>query len=213
MPSRRYDSPLRAGQAQETRARILSAALDLMVTAPEGDEIGLDRIAAHAGVERRTLFRHFDTREALFAAAFDVLNARLGLSRYPADTTGLLAGPPAAFAAFDGHEGAIRAAIHTRAGRTMREGMLPERRAAFAALLDRHAPDLPPDCRAEVLALIHLLYSAPAWEVLKDYGGLTGAQAGRAAAWALSLILSAVGEGTTEADFSDKGKDHADDRI
>ena len=211
MPARRYDSPLRASQAQETRARILSAALDLLVTAPEGEEIGLDRIAAHAGVERRTLFRHFDTREALFIAAFDVLNTRLGLSGYPTDLAELLAGPPAAFAAFDRQEGAIRAAIHARAGRAMRHGMLPERRAAFAALLDRHASALAPDRRAEVLALIHLLYSAPAWEVLKDYGGLTGEEAGRAAAWALSLILSAVGEGTTEADRSHKDQDHADD--
>ncbi|NKF31230.1 TetR/AcrR family transcriptional regulator, partial [Pseudomonas sp. BGM005] len=44
--------------------------------------------------------------------------------------------------------------------------------------------------RAE--ALFHLLYSAGAWDILKDYAGLTGQEAGEAASWAMQVILKAA---------------------
>lgn len=191
-PRRSYESPLREAAAQATRARIVEAALGLMVEGPEGEDIPLDAIAARAGVERRTLFRHFATREALFQAVFAELNTRLGLPGLPRSEEDLRNGPVNAFAAFDGQEHAIRAAIHSRAGRAMRAGTIADRRAAFEAALARRLGGLAPDKRVQVLALVHLLYSAPAWEVLKDYGGLDGPGAGRAAQWALSLVLGAI---------------------
>ncbi len=56
---------------------------------------------------------------------------------------------------------------------------------------------LPADRARTVEALAHLLYSASAWETLKDYGGLTGIEAGEAASWALQTILSAAGANET----------------
>jgi AcrR family transcriptional regulator len=57
--------PLRA-DAQRNRARILEAAE--MVFAEKGSGVGVDDIAAAAGVGVGTLYRHFPTKEALIEA-------------------------------------------------------------------------------------------------------------------------------------------------
>jgi len=59
---------------------------------------------------------------------------------------------------------------------------------------------LPPEDATRIEALAHLLYSAAAWEVLKDYGGLTGAEAGQIAAWALERLMSAAASPSADAD-------------
>jgi AcrR family transcriptional regulator len=56
--------PIRDRKAEETRARIAEAALDLFAT--QGYvETTIDQIAAAAGVGRRTIFRYFDTKQAI----------------------------------------------------------------------------------------------------------------------------------------------------
>ena len=210
MPSspRRYRSPLRDEQTQQTRERILAALGGLMETAGERDEISMDMVAEAAGVERRTVFRHFESRDALFRACFQWLNTRLGAEPAPKTPAQLLASLRSAFRAFDAQEGAMRAAIHSPSGREMRIATVTARRAAFADCLAEVTAGLLPAERARVEALAHLLYSAPAWEVLKDYGGLTGDQAGEAAAWALEVILSAITPGNaTLADASPADKE------
>jgi AcrR family transcriptional regulator len=194
---RPYRSALRDEQAKATRDRILAATIDLMQT----DETApIDAIARAAGVERRTVFRHFETREALLAEAFLWLNDRLGIVVAPADPAALASAIRSGFARMDGLEGAVRAGLHSRAGREMRLASLPRRQAAFAASLAPVTATLDPAARARVEALAHLLFSAAAWEVLKDYGGLTGAEAGEAAAWALERLLSAAASATPPAD-------------
>jgi AcrR family transcriptional regulator len=64
--------PLRVQKAKETRSRIADAALDLFV-ARGFTETTIDEIAQAAGVGRRTVFRHFPTKEAIL---FDHLAVR-----------------------------------------------------------------------------------------------------------------------------------------
>jgi AcrR family transcriptional regulator len=194
---RTYRSPLREEQAKATRERILAAAIDLMQAE---EEASMEAIARAAGVERRTVFRHFETREALLGAAFQWLNDRLGVVVAPNDPGALAQAIRDGFARMDSLEGAVRAGLHSRAGREMRLANLPRRRAAFAASLAPVTAGLPPADKARIEALAHLLYSAAAWEVLKDYGGLTGAEAGQTAAWALERLLSAAASAAANAD-------------
>lgn len=204
---RAYRSPLREAQSQETRTRILDAALDLMAKAASDTDLTIEAIARAAAVERRTVFRHFESRDALLAEAFQRLGERLGVPTEPATRDALLHGPRAAFAVFDAHDGTIRTALHSPAGRAMRLQSVARRQAAFAAALDRDLAHLPGPVRAQVEAVAHLLFSASAWEVMKDYGGLSGAQAGQAAAWALQAMLSAVARGELPADEPTLTKD------
>lgn len=197
---RAYNSPLREEKSRETREAILTALFSLMSSAAMPDEIGMEAIAQEAGVQRRTVFRHFASKDDLLAAFWPWLNARIGASIAPATAQDIVDGPRQAFPLFDAHEAAMRAALHSRTGREMRMGTVPTRRRNFSRALDPALASLPAEEARKVEALAHLLYSASAWEVLKDYGGLTGTQAGEAASWALELILSAIGPGETPAD-------------
>ncbi|MCZ0737672.1 TetR/AcrR family transcriptional regulator [Phreatobacter sp. AB_2022a] len=194
--TRSYNSPLREEKARETREAILGALYRLMSAAGAPDEISMDAIASEAGVQRRTVFRHFPTKDDLLTAFWPWLNALMGASIAPKDAKEIIKGPLEAFPRFDAHEAAIRASLHSRTGRDMRAGMVAGRRRHFARALAPRLADLPPVDARKIEALAHLLYSASAWEVLKDYGGLTGARAGEAASWALETILAAVAAGS-----------------
>ena len=178
-----------------------------MSEAAAPDEIGMEAIAQRAGVQRRTVFRHFATREELLVAFWPWLNAKIGASPAPHDMRDVIDGPRNAFPRFDAHEAAMRAALHSRTGREMRMDTVTGRRALFAGALAPVLTRLPPAEAQKVEALAHLLFSASAWEGLKDYGGLTGAPAGETASWALELILSAVSPGDHSADVTSQAKE------
>ena len=68
MPStRKYELKRRAEQMGETRLRITEAAIDLHGTVGPS-RTTMSAVAERAGVERRTLYRHFPTEADLFAA-------------------------------------------------------------------------------------------------------------------------------------------------
>lgn len=191
--ARAYNSPLREEKARETREAILTALYDLMAAAGEAPEdISTEAIAQQAGVQRRTLFRHFASKEELLAAFWPWLNARIGVSATPETVRDVIDGPLRTFHRFDAHEAAMRGALHSPTGRKMRMATVTNRRASFRRALAPALASLPAGEAGKVQALAHLLFSASAWEVLKDYGGLTGSEAGETASWALEVILSAA---------------------
>ena len=66
-PKRKYELKKRAAEVAETRLRITEAAIELHATVGPA-RTTLSAVAARAGVERRTLYRHFPTEADLFAA-------------------------------------------------------------------------------------------------------------------------------------------------
>jgi AcrR family transcriptional regulator len=66
-PKRRYELKKRADEMAKTHARITEAAIDLHGTVGPS-RTTLSAVAKRAGVERRTLYRHFPTEADLFAA-------------------------------------------------------------------------------------------------------------------------------------------------
>jgi AcrR family transcriptional regulator len=66
-PKRKYELKKRAEQVAETHARITEAAIELHGTVGPS-RTTLSAVAERAGVERRTLYRHFSTEADLFAA-------------------------------------------------------------------------------------------------------------------------------------------------
>ncbi|MBF9032411.1 TetR family transcriptional regulator [Rhodobacterales bacterium HKCCE3408] len=210
--TRSYNSPLREEQARATREAILSALYALMDSAAAPDAIGMEAIAQEAGLQRRTLFRHFATKDDLLAAFWPWLNAKIGASPSPRTPDDILDGPRRAFPRFDAHEAAMRAALHSRTGREMRAATVEGRRLMFSQALAPVLADCPPAEARKAEALAHLLFSASAWEVLKDYGGLSGAQAGETASWALDVILSAVTSGRSVADVPSHPEETRDDK-
>jgi AcrR family transcriptional regulator len=66
-PKRKYELKKRAEEMAETRRRITEAAIDLHGTVGPS-RTTLSAVAKRAGVERRTLYRHFPSEADLFAA-------------------------------------------------------------------------------------------------------------------------------------------------
>ena len=190
-PPRSYESPLRRAKAEETCERILQALSEVVAGAGEGNVI-FDVVARKAGVERRTVFRHFPSREALLNGFWEWINRRIVPQALPEKAEDLLRLPKVVFAGFDQNEAVIRASLRSPTGREMRLAALPERKEKFrqailAALGEGAHPQLD-----KLEALAHLLYSASAWETLKDYCGMSGLEAGQTVSWALETLLGAA---------------------
>ena len=66
-PKRKYELKKRAEEMAETHRRITEAAIELHATVGPA-RTTLSAVAKRAGVERRTLYRHFPTEADLFAA-------------------------------------------------------------------------------------------------------------------------------------------------
>ncbi|MGE0639401.1 MAG: TetR/AcrR family transcriptional regulator [Thermoanaerobaculia bacterium] len=188
---RSYTSPLRKARALETRERILAGLATWMQHDGHG-EFTLEAIAEEAGVERRTIFRHFANREALLEAFWVWINQRVAPRTLPGSLAELIAAPRETFARFDSEEGVIRASLHAKAGRAMRMARVPARRRAFRAALREVTRGAQAADRRRLEAAAHALYSASAWEAMRDYAGITGEQAGEAASWALAVLVEEV---------------------
>ena len=68
---RRYDSPIRAQRAQETRAALIDAASRLFITKGWAAS-GMRDVADEAGVATETVYSHFASKRALLQAVLDV---------------------------------------------------------------------------------------------------------------------------------------------
>lgn len=123
MDARHSSPPAESRTRQRNRERILHAARNLLVERPEAS---MEEIADAAGVARRTLYGHFQTREALILSltgfAGDVFLERLGdISRFDAM-------PP--------DEALVAIAVHAwRFGHHMRFLLAIARRSSDDALL------------------------------------------------------------------------------
>ena len=69
-PRRRYDSPLRAKRAEETRAALIATATELFTTKGWANT-GMREVAREAGVAVETLYSHYSSKRKLLDAVVD----------------------------------------------------------------------------------------------------------------------------------------------
>lgn len=191
--ARAYESPLREEQMEQTRLRILEALTDLVVD-DSTDELTIPRVARRARVSVRTVYRHFATREALFDAWGEWIDdtIQVQLHSYPETLDELLEFVPRLYRSYDENAPFVRALLTGKAARNVRTRTRRRRRQTFErALLDLTA-GLEPDERQRVTAVLYLLSSAPAWNAMRDQFGLDGDEAGRAASWAIRVLVDAL---------------------
>lgn len=187
----RYRSALRAGQKAATRQRILDAAGHLMQDGGLA-ELSFAAVAREAGVRERTVFRHFANKDALLDGLWDWLDPRIGVGAFPTSEAELVERPRRVFRAFDEHEPLMRAFWSSPQGREFRLRVNDRRAAAIEQSVAAAARGLSRRERRWLAALAQLLYSGAAWQTMKDYWGLSGAEAGEAASFALTLLFDAA---------------------
>ena len=183
-----YESPLRDAQKEETRRRILDAAGALIETmSPAG--LSFAAVAKQAGVQERTVYRHFATKDALLEALWAWLDPRIGIKSFPQSESELIAFPEQVFPGFDDNEQLMRAMWASPQGRDFRLSVNDRRKAAIRKSVADSLQGLPPREAAWLTAAVQLLYSGAAWMTMKDYWGFSGAEAGRASSFAIRLLL------------------------
>jgi AcrR family transcriptional regulator len=196
---RTYASPLRAEQANQTRERILEAFAEQVVDGGLAD-FSIERVAARAGVSPRTVYHHYPRRDDLLDAINDWIDQRFGASTLSPDTTAeeLVTQIEEVFRLFDQHETLIRAQLMTRLGQSLRARGRTRRRPVVEQVVRDAAPGMPPAMQKQVAAVIHYLASSEAWRSFRDESGLSGAEAGRAVAWALRTLIGSLQAASTE---------------
>jgi AcrR family transcriptional regulator len=194
-----YDSPLRQEQKEATRRRILDAAGRLM--ADRGlEDLSFTAIAKDAGVKERTVYRHFANKSALLEALWGWYQRRINYGSIAETERDLLDKPLRTFVGFEENDKLTRALWSSPQGRDFRLSNVEERKAGIKKAIADATRGLPPRQAKWLAAAIHVLYSGAAWSIMKDYWGLSGADAGRASAMAIELLLNAARQNVAPID-------------
>jgi AcrR family transcriptional regulator len=177
----------RADLAALTQARVMRGVAAIIEA---GGDLTFKALSQASGVPERTLYRHYPTREAVLAAFWSWLNARLGMPPPPASAEALVASVPALFAAFEADERLVRAMLHDPQGRATRHAQAEARRARLLDALAEVLAPLDETGRRRLLASVQALASAATWESMKDNWGLSTEEAGDAAQWAIAALVA-----------------------
>jgi hypothetical protein len=190
LPETSTRETLRDAHKDLTRERILEAVVDCL-NDEQHEDLKIEDVAAKAGVTKRTIYRHFATRDDLLKAAWPAMQRRVGLPGGGFVTSKEQVANIALrlFPAFDNLAGAVRASAFSRAGREIRMAVNEQRKAGFLASVKDARPDLDKDELKRLAATVQLLNSAFAWAVMRDFWGLNGDEAGRAVSDATHLLL------------------------
>jgi len=142
-------------------------------------------IAARVGVTERTIFRHFETRDALLQVAWEKI---LDAASYPQTADELIELPRQRFRRWDQLRQFVRSSVYSRAALDARKYAAEPRRAMLACVQDA-LPILDEDTARRRAAIVELLYGPYAWEVLGELWAFSGAEAGEAVSEALAVLL------------------------
>jgi AcrR family transcriptional regulator len=171
-----------------TRERILDAAIARIADDRDGPLTVTD-VAARAGVTERTVYRHFQTRDALVEAVWPRMQARVQSLGFPRTADDLITTPLRLFPNFDDNEHLVRASVYSQSGREVRLRANAERQSAMLACVADAMPGLNAEARRRRAAIVQLIDSAYGWALLKDFWDMDGAQAAAAAAEAIAVLL------------------------
>jgi AcrR family transcriptional regulator len=193
--TRSYRSRLRAEQAEETRRRILDAAM--RVIAKGVLDISVPAIAREAGVSVATVYRHFRTKRDLVGAVYPHAMRSAGLREVAAPRTldELHDSVVEYFGQLDGLDEVTRAAMASPASEQVRRLSMPVRTAAFVRLADSIEPRPSPTDRDRIARLLMILTGSSAQRMWREHFGLTVDEAADDIDWIVRAAAAATREG------------------
>ncbi len=150
-----------------------------------------EAIADRSGIAARTVYRHFPSRGHLGGALWARIRDETG-TRWPTTEMDIAPAVRRQFAQFEKHEKFVRASIVAPAMADYLSHGSAEGRAAFQQSLAAVTRALSPAESLRLIAVCMAMYSAPFWQMLRDRGKLSAAEAGEAAATALEAVISAA---------------------
>jgi AcrR family transcriptional regulator len=185
-----YHSPLREEQAAATRARILEGCVAIT---EKGGDLTYAAVAAAAGVQERTVYRHFPARADLQAGLWSWILEHLTHVDFSASTPDeLVSHMRRSFTGFDAGAPLIQAMLHSPQGLEVRLRQQAQRRAMFESTVAGAVPEAPPDARLAAAAALQVLYSAPSWELLRSFWGMDAPEAANVIELAIRSMVAGL---------------------
>jgi AcrR family transcriptional regulator len=184
---------LRERQAEQARTAMLEAAI-AQLESKAADDVSMAEIAETAGVSLRTLYRYFPDRASLLRAAGEHLYASLGVPFEISGPETISASLLDAAKRLSTRPELTRALVRTPAGRATRTPVRGRRVQAIRAALEPVTEGLDVDTTRWATAVIAHLCSAASWVFIADDQGLDDADAQRAVAWAIDVLVSSLQE-------------------
>jgi AcrR family transcriptional regulator len=180
---------LREQHAEVTRERILAAVAELLESG-DTNELTMPSVAAASGVSLRTIYRYYPTRERLLEAAGRWIGDELFKHPYPRSLDETAERFRVECAHFDDRPGLVRALALSQLGREVRSYRRRERTAAIRQALQDEVGDLPEEELRSAEAVLAYLHNMLAYTTMSEENGLTGAEVGEAAAWAIQTLVA-----------------------
>lgn len=182
----------------------MQAAADLI--AEDGLEaLNLGDVVERAGVSRRTLYNHFDSREALLAEIgrwSDELTVEQGGALRPKGLDTLPELVPTLWKTWEA-QGTVFHAMLQIAAASSESGLTDsrkQRRAAMARAILDVTSELTSDQAHELAAVFHAFTSAAVYERLTTEDGLTAERAGSLVGWVLGVLRDEIAAGNNPYD-------------
>jgi AcrR family transcriptional regulator len=168
-PAREYRSELRAQQVEDTRSRILEAALRVM--ADGFASVSVPNVAREARVSVPTVYRHFKTKQDLLDALYPYLIRRSGLTTPPPPKTvaEIRQGVIDYLAHLDSLDDFSRAVFASPASDEARARSMARRFDIFRPVVESIEPPLSKVDRDRILRLIVVLTSSATLRLLHDH--------------------------------------------
>lgn len=196
--SRRYHSPLRASQQQDTRELLLDTTRQLLMA--DGLEgLTLPRLANQAGVSIPTVYRHFSTVEELLRAFLEWLRPRIGMvhdALWQTPAGSLPQVPVHNFPLFAQHAPVLLPLMDSAAFNRVRVSGPRRHKAQARTQLRPVVAATWTDQELEALAApLFVLTSPITWRWMRETWGLSDKAAAQAASWAMQQLLEALQRG------------------
>jgi AcrR family transcriptional regulator len=188
-PRRQYDSSLRRQRAAETRERIVDAGSTLLRGSSVRDWQGLTirAVAERAGVNERTVYRHFANEQGLHDAVMHRLEAEAGI-----ELQGMQLGDIADVTAriFE-HVATFPTDTRPPLDPTLMEAKRRQHEALLSAVATQTA-SWPAHDRTVVAGIFDILWSVAGYERLVVDWEIEPADATRGVAWVIGLLRQAI---------------------
>ncbi len=190
---RQYDNSLRRERAAHTRERIVTAGAELLRSSSIRDwgAVTIRAVADRAGVNERTVYRHFANERALRDAVMQRLEEDAGVDLAWMNLDGIAAATARIFQ----HVSAYPLEPHPPLDPTLVEANRRQHDALLAAV-EQETPGWPADDRTLAAAMFDVLWAVGSYERLVVDWDLDREQAIRAVTWVIGLLEAAVRRGS-----------------
>jgi AcrR family transcriptional regulator len=187
-PKRRYDNTLRRERANETRDRIVTAGAALVTASSLRDWRGVTirAVADRAGVNERTVYRHFANERALRDAVMQRLEQAVGIDLEALDLEDVAGAAARMFRHLAGYPIKRRPLDPTLAEANARQ------HDALLAAVSAQTPRWSDDDRSLAAAMLDVLWSLASYERLVRDWNLDSEEAIRGMTWVIDLVARAV---------------------